>query len=128
MAIPSPVIWSDLDQGLFQDGQGNLATVFNENSVRTSIDNILGTWQGERIFLPQFASNLKGLLFEPITQSLLNRMADNIKATITRWDNRVVIEGVDISTDSDHNYITIGVRFSIPGVSQILTQTTKIGA
>ena len=123
-----PIIWSDLDQQLFQDSQGNLALVVNENSVRTSIDNILGTNPGERVFLPQFASGLKSLLFEPMNKAKLNSFASSIKNSIEVWDNRVSVQGVDLIIDTDNHYVSITVSFNIPGVTQLLTQTTQISA
>lgn len=128
MATTVPIIWSDLDPLLYQDAQGNLALDVNENSVRASIDNILGTTPGERLFLPQFAAGIRGLLFEPMSQAKLNNYATNIKNAIETWDNRVVVQGVDLTIDSDNNYISITVSFSIPGVTQLLTQTTQISA
>ena len=54
-------VYSELNPLLQQDIQGNLAGVVNEASVRASIDNILGTAPGERVFLPRFASGIKSL-------------------------------------------------------------------
>jgi phage baseplate assembly protein W len=125
MANP-PIVWSDLDENLVQDVQGNLALVVNEQSVRDSIDNILGTNPGERIFLPQFASGLKSILFEPMTQQKMDNLANSIKNSIETWDNRVSVQNVACTLDPDNNYVAITVTFSIPGVFQLLTQTTTI--
>ena len=121
-----PVVWSDLDENLVQDIQGNLALVVNEQSVRDSIDNILNTNPGERLFLPQFDSGVRTLLFEPMTQAKMGTFSNNIKSAIETWDNRVIVQGVDLTIDTDNNYVAVTVSFSIPGITQILTQTTQI--
>lgn len=123
-----PVIWSDLDPLLYEDAQGNLAVDVNEASVRASIDNILGTSPGERVFLPQFAIGVQGLLFEPMNTTLLNNYSNNIKNAIETWDNRVTVQGVDMTIDTDNHFVAITVSFSIVGVTQLLTQTTQISA
>lgn len=121
-----PVIWSDLDPLLFENAQGSLALDINEASVRASIDNILGTSPGERVFLPQFAAGVRGLLFEPMNQNILNNYTSNIKTAIETWDNRVTVQGVSLTVDTDNNYVSVTVNFSIQGVTQILSQTSQI--
>ena len=83
-------IWSDIHQDIIADAQGNLKKVVNIDSVRTSIDNILRTYQGERVFLPTFASKLKDILFEPINDYIINKLSQSVKSTIELWDDRCV--------------------------------------
>ena len=123
-----PIVYSELDPLLQQDVQGNLAKDVNEQAVRDSIDNILGTARGERVFLPTFASGLKSLLFEPLTEQKMAMFAQNISDTIEVWDNRVSVQNVAVTVDTDHNQVSITVSFSIPGFSQLLTQTTNLSA
>jgi len=123
-----PVVWSELDPLFFQDVQGNLALDINENAVRASIDNILGTSPGERIFLPTFASGIKQILFEPMNTNKLNAMTNSIKTSVETWDNRVTVQNVSLVINTDSNYVAITVSFNIVGVTQLLTTTTTISA
>ena len=107
------IVYSEIDPLFQQDTQGNLATVLNENAVKASIENILGTSRGSRIFLPQFASGLNSFPFEPINQRILDNFSDNMKETIELWDNRVNVQGVNLVTDPDNNTISATVSFSI---------------
>ena len=111
----TPVVYSELDPLLQQDVQGNLALVVNEASVRASIDNILGTSPGSRVFLPTFASGIRSLLFEPLTEQKMALFASNIENAIELWDNRVNVQNVAVTVDTDHNQVSITVSFSIPG-------------
>ena len=126
--VNPPVVWSELDPLLEQDVQGNLALVFNENSVRASIENILGTNQSERVFLPQFGGSIKSILFEPLTQQKMALFASSIESAIELWDNRVLVQNVSVTVDTDQNQASITVSFSVPGFAQLLTQTTNISA
>lgn len=121
------IVYSEIDPLFQQDTQGNLATVLNENAVKASIENILGTSRGSRIFLPQFASGLNSFLFDPINQRILDNFSDNMKETIELWDNRVNVQGVNLVTDPDNNTISATVSFSIVGFSQVLSHTVQIG-
>ena len=126
--INPPIVYSELSPLLEQDVQGNLALVFNENSVRASIENILGTNQSERVFLPQFGGSIKSLLFEPLTQQKMALFASSIESAIELWDNRVLVQNVSVTVDTDQNQASITVSFSVPGFAQLLTQTTNISA
>jgi len=119
-------IWSDLHQSLSADAEGNLRKVINIDSVRTSIDNILGTSRGERIFLPEFAIGLRGMVFEPITETLVNRLSNEIKTSIEIWDPRVVVIGADFKEDTDNNYIEVTIRFNIRGYSETFNYATVV--
>lgn len=128
MAVKTPIIWSDIHQDLIQDAQGNIKMSVNEASVRTSIDNILGTTPGERVFLPTFASGLKGLLFEPMNQSRLSQFTKSIRSAIETWDDRVIVEGVDLKIDTDRHYVEVTTHFRIKSFSQVLSHVTTITA
>ena len=126
MAEQTTEIWSDLHQSLVTDAQGNLSKVTNVAVVQTSIDNILGTSQGERVFLPEFASNLRGMVFDPIDKNLANRLSEEIRTGIEIWDPRVTVVGVDFKEDSDNNFVQITVRFNIKSYTETFNYSTVI--
>lgn len=119
-------VWSDLHDSLVTDNQGDILKAINIEAVKVSIKNILGTYRGERIFLPQFGSSLGDLLFEPVNRSVVNRLANDLKENIEVWDNRVIVAGVDVKTDPDSNYIELVVSFNIRGYTETFTTSTVI--
>ena len=119
-------IWSDLHQDLVADAQGSLKKVINEDSVRTSISNIIGTFQGERIMLPEFASNLRSLVFEQTNPALVDRFATDVKNMIERWDDRVIVSTVSFSIDPDNHFVSITVLFMIRSYTEVYTQTVTL--
>lgn len=127
MALVASEVWSDLHHGLKLDSKGSIKKVSNVDSVITSIDNILGTMQGERVMQPTFASKIGSMLFEPITERLQQYIADEVKEVIERWDARVTVTGVDYSADQDRSFITMSISFRIRGYDQVFTIDRKIG-
>lgn len=119
-------VWSELDHKIITDSQGRLKKVQNVSAVFSSIDNILGTRQGERVMLPEFASTLGSMLFEPITQELMNRLSKEIKRVIELWDNRPLVTSVDFRADHDRNYVQISVNFVIRGYAETYTYTKVV--
>lgn len=118
--------WSDLSDDLLITSSGELKKVINEDSVRCSIRNILGTNKGERIFRNNFGSSLNDLVFENINENLLGRFSDVIKNAIEAWDNRVSITGIDFKADEDRNKVEIGVRFRIKSYSEVFSTTVTL--
>ena len=118
--------WSDLDDSLVITSAGELKKDINENSVRCSIRNILGTVKGERIFRNNFGSGLNDLVFDNINDSLLNKYSDLIKSAIEKWDNRVIITGLDFKADEDNNKVTLNVRFQIKSYQEVYSTSVTI--
>lgn len=124
--IKTPEIWSDIHQDIVKDSLGNVRKSINADAVKTSINNILNTYKGERIFLPEFGSGMRGMLFEPMSQYKMDSYARLIKDAIERWDDRVIIEGIDLKVDTDNHYVEVITRFSIKSFSQSYSTSTVI--
>ena len=83
----------DLDEnGLFPRAQAEL-------KVQQSLLLILGTARGERVMNPEFGSRLHELLFEPNNAATRGRIVQYVTDAITRWESRVDVIGVTVSTD-----------------------------
>ena len=119
-------IWSDLDDQLIADPQGRVKKVINEASVRVSIKNIIGTFLGERIMLPEFGSNLRSLVFEQANQALLDRFAKDVKNMIERWDDRVIVSTISFNIDPDKHFASMVVLFMIKSFTEIFSQTVSL--
>lgn len=112
-----PEIWSEIHHDFKQDARGNLKKVLNLESIYSSIDNIIGTHQGERCMLPNFGSSLKDMLFENIDSHLTNFVATEIKRAIEVWDDRVIVDTIDFSVNPDNNEVSMSLKFSVRGQS-----------
>lgn len=119
-------VWSDLSDTLVTDNQGSILKAINIEAVKVSIKNMLGTYKGERIFLPEFGSSLGDLLFEPINTGFIDRIATDLKENIEIWDNRVIVTGVDVKTDTDRGYVEITVNFTVRGYTEVFTTSSVV--
>jgi len=119
-------IWSDIDHRFIQDSRGNLKVAINIESVYSSIDNILRTRRGERVMLPEFGSNLMDAVFEPLNDTILKFLSRDLKETIERWDDRVIVNEVQIFQDPDYSSISLTVLFIIKGYTNIFKYETQV--
>jgi phage baseplate assembly protein W len=94
----------------------NKGEVFDKDAIRLSITNILTTVRGERIFLPEFGTDLYSLILnENITDSTINLAKKIVVEDIRRWENRVFVslDDVEVEVNEDDNEIDIAVIYTI---------------
>ena len=114
-------VWSDIDSEFRLDSTGGIAIRPDVEAVRQSIDNILRTRKGERLFLPQFGSSLEDLIFEPMDEMSLVDISRRLKDEIEYWDDRVIVDFVGFEKDEDRGTLSLLVRFSIRGKGGLYT-------
>ena len=71
------------------------------------------TQRGERIFQPNFGSNLKKILFTQITPESLKVLEDDIRQSISNWLPYVNINNlVSFQDDRNPNQVLITLEYS----------------
>ena len=70
-----------------------------ETNIRESIQIILLTEQNERLMLPDFGGGLGMFLFEPNAVATRRQIQERIVSAITRWEQRIIIQSVDVEGD-----------------------------
>lgn len=60
-------------------------------AIYQSIDNIIGTEKGERMFLPTFGVDLLQYVYEPLTRATEFAMLTEIAEAIRIWEPRVTV-------------------------------------
>ena len=82
-------------------------------STKTNLTSLLTTQKGERVFQPNFGSNLKSLLFEQITPSSLNELDNDVRQSISTWLPYVNINDlVIVQNKTNENQVMITLEFS----------------
>jgi intein/homing endonuclease/phage baseplate assembly protein W len=76
--------------------------------------------------LPEFASSLHGIVFENTNKTLLDYLSRDLKETIERWDDRVIISGIKFYSDPDQGEISLTISFGIYGSGQMFTYSRAI--
>ncbi len=101
---------SDLDIDIIKNGE-----IFDVNVINRSIELILGTTYGERLFNPSFGSGLQLRLFEGITTTNAESILDEAIEAIKRWEDRILIlqSSSKIILDMSNNSITLVIPYII---------------
>lgn len=85
------VVWSDLSY------EGLPGNVTHLNAIQESLNNMLSTSPGERLFNPQFGCNLEGMLFELCDEVTADMIRIELFKCLGRWDPRI---GVNLAMTS----------------------------
>ena len=99
--------------------------------VKSNIRNLLLTEKGERVFQPNFGSNLKSLLFEQITPTSLENVENDIRESLSTWLPYVSInELVVVQDNRNPNQVLTSLEYSTtlnPEVFDTITFTFEVG-
>jgi phage baseplate assembly protein W len=107
--------WSDLDENYSRADDGDMQKDVDVAAIFNSLRNIILTIQGQRRMLPTFATNIWGLLFEPIDEITARLIAENLLQSIEIWETRIEVTGFDIEPLPDQNHYRCRITFVILG-------------
>ena len=108
-----PVIFSDLDINLSKtSGVSDILRYVHEESVKSSIRNIVLTNRTERFFNANFGCDVRKMLFEimePTTEATIKTL---ITTAIENFEPRAQIISVTVSAQEELNAYTVTVVFN----------------
>lgn len=84
-----------------------------EEQAVSNLKNLLLTRKGERVFQPEFGSDVYSLLFENIDINIESKMADTLTGDINFWLPYIVIDNIDVDSNQDRNSVRIELRFRV---------------
>lgn len=97
---------------------GGIALVGREQEVEEAIRLIIGTAYGERPMRPEFGCAIHDFVFPAVTGSTAGRIAYEVRRSIERWEPRVIVEDIEVTTDPDEaSTVYIDVQYSIRGTN-----------
>jgi hypothetical protein len=101
---------------------GDLIALKNENAISRSIRNIVMTTPGEKIFDPNFGSNISDILFENVDEVSAISIRDEIENSIKNYEPRVELIDVIVDPNYDNNQFDVLIAYQIVGIDLPPTQ------
>lgn len=92
-----------------------VSDVYDNQAILQSVENILLTIPGERVFEPEFGSELMTTVFKNINAQSGERLLDSLIASINKWEPRVTVLSKDckLYLNPRENSLTIYISFII---------------
>lgn len=89
-----------------------LAKITNERSINQSLKNIILTDLGERLFQPNFGSNVRSMLFENNIESNITAIEFYITNSIQVSEPRVNLLGVEINVGTNDQEVVVNIVYN----------------
>lgn len=92
----------------------DIKIAYDLNAIRNSLTNLFNTIPGERFLLPDYGSDLRRYLFEPVTDMQGTIIGREIYSAITRWEPRVTVVNISVRGYIDDQEYEIDVVLNVP--------------
>lgn len=104
----------------FYGGQNNiLSRQEDDQIIKNDLLQLLLTVPGERVHRPDFGTDLRTTVFEPIDNNTIQNLEYSIKRAIRNYERRVTLTSLDLAKEEDQNQIRIKL------VVQLIAEPTK---
>jgi len=117
-------LYSDIDFTLAKRPVLNdIALSYDNQAIIRSVRNILSTKKFEKLWNPDFGSNIDTLLFENISSVTAAALEKEISVAIENYEPRVNMKNVVVTPYIDKNAYDVTLTFYIANATQPTTVT-----
>jgi len=91
----------------------DVAIKYDEQAIKQSVRNLILTKNFERPFHSEIGCQVRGMLFEPVTEMATAVIKRSIVDVIRNYEPRVLLVDVFVLVRPDENYVDIRIVFKI---------------
>jgi len=111
--------YKDLAFSMFANPMnGDIGKSTGAAAVKRAIVGILKTNFNERVFQPEFGSNIRALLFEPMNPITEQRIQIEVEEAVKRHEPRAQVIGVIVEGQEEQNRYVVKVLFNLSSESE----------
>ena len=96
---------------------GDVVVSKDASAIKQAIVNLLLTNKGEKLFDPDYGSDIRSYLFEPLDYATANQVQSNIRYTIGKWEPRIGVNSIEAVPNYDDNGFDVYLEYEIRGSS-----------
>jgi phage baseplate assembly protein W len=120
-------LYKDLDLSFTRNPvTGDVSKKIDVNAVKQSLNILMQTNFYERPFAPEKGANLRGYLFEPMSNLVANVLQSTVRNMIASYEPRVRIETIFVRPNFDMDSYEIELRFFVVGISSPQTLVAQL--
>jgi len=112
LEIPQQIIFSDVNLDVLSSSPYEL--VYNEDSIKKSLETIFGTAQFSRVFRRRFGCTVMDLLFDPINAITASMIGNDLRTAAYAWEKRITEITVVVIPDYDNQCYYVDMTYRIP--------------
>ena len=92
---------------------GDIAFLTDVEAVKRSIRNLVNTNFYEKPFHPEIGSNVRSILFEPVSPLVADVLERNVRDVINNFEPRAGLVDVNVNDQPDRNEYVVTVSFYV---------------
>ena len=92
---------------------GDVGKKTGASAVKSAIVSILKTNHNERMFQPEFGSNIRALLFEQMNPITEQRMKTEVENAIRNHEPRAEVLGITVTGQEEQNRYLVSILFNV---------------
>ena len=85
----------------------------DKDAIRADLLHLLLTNKGERLYLPEFGSDLKKFIFEPNDEITHEQIKENLNQTIIRFIPNLLINDITFRNDAIEELIIVELTYTV---------------
>ena len=118
-------IYKDLDLDFGRNTTTNDVNKLTDvEAVKRSVRNLINTSHYDRPFHPEIGSNIRGLLFEPITPLTSLNLQRKVEEVLKNFEPRANVTQILADPDIERNGYRLEIKFYVIGIQNPITVET----
>lgn len=89
------------------------STYYTKDAIRNNLLNFFLTNKNEHYLNPNFGANLRGFIFEQISNDNISNLKEDIQQQLSKYFSNIKIEKLDVLQYPDNNEINVVMNYSI---------------
>jgi phage baseplate assembly protein W len=120
-------LYKDLDLSFTANPvTGDVAKKIDVNAVKQSLNILMQTNYYERPFAPEKGANLRGYLFEPMSNLVAGLVQNTIKNMIESYEPRARIKILSVVANYDTSTYEVKLTYFVVGIARPQTLTANL--
>ena len=92
---------------------GDVGKKIGADAVKSAIVAVLKTNHNERMFQPEFGSNIRALLFEQMNPITEQRMKTEVENAVRNHEPRAEVLGITVTGQEEQNRYLVSILFNV---------------
>ena len=85
----------------------------DKEAIKADLLHLLLTNKGERLYMPDFGSDLKKFIFQPNDNITHNEIKDNLNETIKKYLPNLLIDSIDFKKNDIEELIIVELKYTV---------------
>jgi phage baseplate assembly protein W len=98
----------------------------NRDAIRADLLHLLLTNKGERLYLPDFGSDLKKYIFEPNDNITHSEIRDNLNETISKYIPNLTVNSIEFRNNEVEEAIIVELTYTVSEDTFTSTDTVTL--